>query len=89
MVLEALGFEQKRDQKQPPEVFCKEGVFLKISPISQGKETSAQASFCEIGEIFKKLFWKTSANDCFWQMISGMAYPVLYNIKNIFKYLFP
>ena len=62
MVLEALGFEQKRDQKQPPEVLCKEGVFLKISPISQGKETSAQASFCEIGNFFEKHL-QTTASD--------------------------
>ena len=63
----------------------------------KGKETPTQVFFCEIGErpathrcfpvklvtFLRNSFRRTSANDCFWQMISGMAYPVLYNIKDI------
>ena len=33
------------------------------------KETSTQVFSYEIFEIFKNLFWGTSANDCFWKCI--------------------
>ena len=89
-VLEALGFEQKTDQKQPPEIFCKKREFLKFSPISQWKETGeAQVLHtCFSVKLMKFLWnfvWKTSAKDCLWQMISSMVYFVLYNTKNIFQ----
>ena len=81
-VLQVLEFEQETDQKQPPEVFYKKMMFLKmspISPISQWKETPAKVLFCGIGEIFKKLLLKNICERLLLTDISSMAYPALYD----------
>ena len=58
-------------------------------------EKKLQHSFLSVklAKLLRKFFWKTSANDSFWQMISGVrpvAWPTLfYTTKIFFKYLFP
>ena len=86
-VLQVLEFEQETDQKQPPEVFYKKMMFLKmspISPISQWKETPVKVLFCGIGEIFKKLLLKNICERLLLTDISSMVY-LLYTTKNIFS----
>ena len=73
-VLKIFRFD--KDQKQPPEVFCK-GVFLEISQNSQlqpcnfiKKETLARVFSGEFCEISMNLFLQSTSGGCFWKTMT-------------------
>ena len=68
-------------EKQPPEVFYKKLLFKKLRNIcSTNRKTPVLESLfnSEYCKIFKEhLFWRTSANSCFWK------YVCLWNCKKL------
>ena len=50
-------------QKQPPENFCKKAVLKNFAIL----QVCSRLFFFFTSEYCKYLFWRTSANDCFWK----------------------
>ena len=59
-------------------------VLKNVTNFTMKRDSSTGAFLWNWWNFFRNFFWKTSANDCFWQI--SVAWPsLLYTTKNIFQ----